>query len=93
MTPKNPSRIKNLGIAALAAQAGCVTLIVVFGALFLGMWLDSRAGTRGPYIIGMLILSVPISLFLMLRITLSLIRRIQLQPKQNLSDSPKQKEL
>jgi hypothetical protein len=76
MAGKKPSRARNLGLAALAAQAGCVTLLIVFGALLLGLWLDARAGQRGPFTIGLLVLSVPLSLFLMLRIALGAIRRI-----------------
>lgn len=71
-------RIKNLGLAAVAGQAGCWTVIIAFGALFLGLWLDSMiVGYRGPCTIGMLILSVPLSLYVMLRISLSAINRIQ----------------
>ncbi len=75
-----PSRMKNLGLAAVAAQAGCATLIIVFLALFAGLWLDSRLGQRGPCTFGLLILSVPVSLFIMLRISLGAINRIVPQP-------------
>jgi hypothetical protein len=75
-----PSRIKNLGLAVVAAQAGCATLIIVFTALFLGLWLDSRLGQRGPFTFGLVLLSVPVSLFVMLRIALAAINRMSLQP-------------
>ncbi len=77
-----PSRIKNLGLAAVAAQAGCATLIIVFGALFIGLWVDSRMGMHGPFTFGFLILSVPFSLFIMLRIALGAINRIVPQQPQ-----------
>lgn len=69
-------RLRNLGLAAVAAQAGCVTLVIVFVALFLGLWLDSLLGQRGPCTFTVLILSVPVSLFAMLRIALGAIRLI-----------------
>lgn len=75
-----PSRVKNLGLAAIAAQAGCATLVIVFFALFVGLWLDSVLGQRGPFTFGLLILSVPVSLFVMLRIALGAINRIVPQP-------------
>lgn len=79
MGGQKPSRIRNLGLAAIAGQAGCATLIIVFVALFLGLWLDSRMGQRGPFTFGLLILSVPLSLWIMLRIALGAISRIQPQ--------------
>lgn len=69
-------RVKNLSLAAVAAQAGCATLIIVFSAMFLGLWLDSQAGQRGPFTFGLLLLSVPVSLYAMLRIALGAIRLI-----------------
>jgi hypothetical protein len=70
-------RVRNLSLAAVAGQAGCVTILIVFGALFLGLWLDSQFDQRGPCTFGMLIISVPFSLYAMLRISLGAIRRIQ----------------
>lgn len=74
-----PSRARNLGLAGIAALTGCVSLIVVMAALLLGLWLDSQIGQRGPATICTLILSVPVSLFLMIRIALGLVNRIQPQ--------------
>ncbi len=76
MLKEKPSRAKNLGLAALAAQAGCATLVIVFGALLIGLWLDGQAGQRGVFAILLLVLSVPISLIVMLYIALGAIRRI-----------------
>jgi len=73
------TRIRNLAFAGVAALSGVVGLIIVFTALFLGLWLDARFGVRGPFVIGLLVLSVPISLFSMLRIALWAIRKIQPQ--------------
>jgi hypothetical protein len=90
-----PSRIKNLGLAAVAAQAGCATLIIIFAALFIGLWLDSRAGIRGPFTFGLLFLSVPFSLYIMLRIALGAINRItpQQPPKERSSEASESEEV
>jgi len=78
--PKTPlkTRAMNLTFAAVAGQAGCLTLIIVFGALLGGLWLDSQLGQSGLCVFGMLILSIPVSLFAMLRLALSAISKIQL---------------
>ncbi|MAS32775.1 MAG: hypothetical protein CL610_02135 [Anaerolineaceae bacterium] len=87
MADKKPSRIKNLGLAAVAAQAGCATLVIVFGALLIGLWLDARTGQRGVFAILLLVLSVPVSLAVMLYISLGAIRRIVPQVTEAAQDS------
>jgi hypothetical protein len=64
-------------LAAVAAQAGCVTIIIIVAALLVGLWLDAQAGRRGLFTIGLLVLSVPFTLFLMVRIALGAVNRIQ----------------
>ncbi len=76
MADRGPSRAKNLTLVVIAAQAGCATLLIVFPALFIGLWLDAQMGQRGPFTIGLLILSVPLSLYLMVRIALGAVRRM-----------------
>jgi len=74
--PHSP-RTKNLTLAGLSALTGCVSLIVVVIALFAGLFIDSLIGQRGPATICLVILSVPVSLFLMVRMALTLIGQIQ----------------
>lgn len=77
MANKKPSRIKNLGIAGISALTGCVSLIVVLGALFLGLWLDSYLGHDTRIVtLCLLAASVPLSLFIMVRMALGLIKYI-----------------
>lgn len=77
-----PSRAKNIAYAAIAGQSGCLSLLVIVGALFLGLWLDSRLGLRGPFTIGILLASIPLSLFIMVRIALASTQQLQgTQPK------------
>ena len=71
-----PSRIKNITYAALAAQGGCLSLVIIFAALLIGLWLDAQFGRRGPFTIGLLLLSVPLSLFVMVRLALRSIAQI-----------------
>lgn len=77
------SRLANITLAVVAAQSGCFTLFLVVGALLLGLWLDAQFGQRGPFTIGLLLLSVPVSLFVMVRVALGAVRRIQPPPTQN----------
>ena len=86
-------RATNLGLAAVAGQAGCVTIIIVFTALFLGLWLDAQFGQRGPFTFILLVLSIPLSLYMMLRITLGAIQRISPPPVDQKRDTSKTEEV
>ncbi len=70
-------RTINVLIAILVAQVGLVSLAIILAALFGGMWLDSRMGTRATYTIILLLASVPVSLLSMLMIARSTIKKIR----------------
>ena len=74
--PKTPSRTRNLGITGITALTGCVSLVIIFVALFIGLWLDGLLGLNGPMTICLLVLSVPISLFVMIQLALRLVKQI-----------------
>ena len=73
----NPDYMRNLALASVAGQAGCVTVTVIFLALFAGMFLDARLDTHPVFTIGLVILSVPVSLYAMIRLMLSSVASIQ----------------
>jgi MFS-type transporter involved in bile tolerance (Atg22 family) len=55
----------NLTLAGIAGQVGCLTLVIVLGAVFGGMWLDARFQTRPMITLILVIASIPVSLVLM----------------------------
>jgi len=75
--PKGPSRTRNLGITGITALTGCVSLVIIFVALFIGLTIDRLLGVRGPATICLLVLSVPVSLFLMIQIALRLVQQVE----------------
>ncbi len=68
--------MRNVALATVAGQAGCSTLILVFLALFGGMYLDAQLNTHPLFTVGLLLLSIPISLFSLFRMVLSAVSRI-----------------
>ena len=58
----------NFTLAAVIGQVGCLTLIIVLAALFGGMWLDSYFDTRPMITVGLMIVSIPVTLLVMLLI-------------------------
>jgi F0F1-type ATP synthase assembly protein I len=76
----NPDYVRNLALATVAGQAGCITVILVFAGLFGGMYLDSRLDTHPLFTIGLVMLSIPVSLYSMVRLMLSAIAAIKPSP-------------
>jgi F0F1-type ATP synthase assembly protein I len=70
----------------IGVQAGCVSVIVVIGALVVGMLLDRVIGTQYIFTVGLLLLSIPASLAAMvysvLRSTQSMRTQSSTQPTQ-----------
>ncbi|MBW4437500.1 MAG: hypothetical protein KME04_10220 [Pleurocapsa minor GSE-CHR-MK-17-07R] len=84
MSDQEPSRVKNLAYAAIAGQSGCMALFVIVIALVAGLWLDAQFGLRGPFVVGLLLMSIPVSLFFMVRLALGSVKNIPPpQPTKN----------
>ncbi len=75
--PTRRQKLINLTLAGVAAQVGCVTLIIVLAAVFGGIWLDGRFGTRPWFTIGLLVVSIPVSLAAMFVIVRAAVSRIK----------------
>jgi len=58
-------------------------LIVVVAALFAGLWLDNALKTKPLFTLLLVIGSVPVGIFLMYRVAMSIIARSRPQPKTN----------
>jgi F0F1-type ATP synthase assembly protein I len=71
--------IFNLTLAALVGQVGCLTLIIVLGAVFGGLYLDQRFGSRPWFTLVLVLGSIPISLAVMFFVARTAIRRIKTQ--------------
>jgi len=66
----------SLTLASIAGQVGLLTLVIIFLALFAGLWLDGRMDSKPMFTILLLIASVPLTVFLMFRVVRSATNRI-----------------
>ncbi len=73
----------NLTLAAVAGQVGCLTLLIVLGALVGGLWLDNQFNTRPLFTIILMVASVPVTLVVMFWVVNKATARIRNTPKQN----------
>jgi F0F1-type ATP synthase assembly protein I len=76
-TPKNKQNLTNMTIAVLAGQVGVLTLVIVLAAVFGGLALDKVLGTKPWATVGLLVLSLPVSLFLMIFIARKAVKRLK----------------
>lgn len=73
----NPDYVRNLALASVAGQAGCVSVVMIFMALFAGMFLDARLDAHPVFTVGLVLVSVPVSLYAMIRLMLSSVAAIR----------------
>lgn len=69
--PESKQRILTLTIAALVGQVGCFTLVIIMGAVLGGLWLDARFASKPAFTIGLVLLSIPVSIV----VTLYVVRK------------------
>lgn len=62
--------------SVIGVQIGCLAVIITLGALFLGLWLDGQFNTSPWLTVGLLVISMPISVFAVFRFALRAARRL-----------------
>ncbi len=92
-TLEKPSRPKsgnsrNMLLAVMVGQVGILTLIIVIAATIGGLALDRALGTKPWFTIGLLIVSVPVSIVLMVLIARKTVSKIRIDD----SNTPVRKE-
>ena len=67
--PKTRSNDRfNTILATVVGQVGCLTPIIILGALFAGLWLDRQFETKPLFTILFIVGSAPVSVFVLYRI-------------------------
>ncbi|MFN2127728.1 MAG: hypothetical protein ACK2TU_07695 [Anaerolineales bacterium] len=64
-------------LAAVTGQVGCLTSFLLVASLFGGIWLDNYFGTQPAFTIGLIILSIPITIIAMVWIVKKTTSRLQ----------------
>ena len=70
----------------IGLQVGCSAVAVTIGALLLGLWLDGQLHTRPWFTLILLILSMPVTVFLIYRLALRAARSLQAREQQQEKD-------
>jgi len=81
-------KVYNLTLAAVASQVGCLTIVIIFGALIAGLWLDRMFLTKPLFTILLMVASMPLTLYIMFRIVQGATSKIRpVIEKKNLENS------
>lgn len=67
-----------VAVAGLLGQVGCVTLLLIGVALAAGLWLDAQFNTRPLFTILLILGTVPVTLYVMVRMVLGGMSRLEL---------------
>lgn len=91
--PSGKQKILNVTVLSVAAQVGCLTIGIILGAVFLGLWLDSRLNTRPWWTIGLVLGSIPVSLVVMLFVVRLAVSKIKTQTGRAQTNQPEESDL
>jgi len=73
---KGKQTVNNITLFSVGAQVGCVTLIIVFLALFVGIGLDKFLGTKPVFIILFTLGSAPLSIFITYKLAMRAVKSV-----------------
>jgi H+/gluconate symporter-like permease len=82
----------NLTLAGIAGQVGCLTLVIVLGAVFGGLLLDARYQTRPVFTMIFLLASIPVSLAVMFFVVRLATSKIKAGPPKEISSETAQED-
>ena len=69
--------ILNTLLIVMIGQVGCLTLIIIFGSVLLGLWLDNMFGTKPVITLVLLFAGIPISVLVMLSVARRTLARLK----------------
>lgn len=75
--PRQDQASLSLTLVSLISQSGCVTVVILAVALVAGLWLDRQFDSRPLFTLLLVLGSVPVTLYLMVRILTSGLARLQ----------------
>ena len=84
--------VNALSLASMVSQIGCTTVVIVVGALLAGLWLDKMFDTRPLFTALFLLGSIPVSFYILVRISLSIAAQLTPPPSKTSRKLPPEEE-
>ena len=80
---RQPNKVFNTTLTTVIAQVGCLTPVIILGALFLGLWLDRKFESSPLFTIIFIVGSMPVSIIALFAIVRSATKRLKSETKSN----------
>jgi len=75
--PKSRNELFRTALISVTGSVGCLTVLIILGAVLGGMWLDNHFGTKPTWTITLALISIPLSVLVMVITVRVIIKRIQ----------------
>jgi F0F1-type ATP synthase assembly protein I len=69
-------------LIVMVGQVGCLTLIIILGSVFIGLWLDTMFGTKPVITLVLLFAGIPISVLVMLFVARRTLARLRIEEEK-----------
>ena len=91
--PKTRSNDRfNTILATVVGQVGCLTPIIILGALFAGLWLDRQFETKPLFTILFIVGSAPVSVYILYRIVRTATAKLKIDNQVKISEEDPDRE-
>jgi F0F1-type ATP synthase assembly protein I len=80
-------------LISTAGSVGCLTVVVILGAILGGIWLDNHFGTKPTWTLTLALISIPLSVLVMVLVVRAIIKRIQPELDKDRKNQPSQENL
>lgn len=91
---ENPRQVAlNMTLTIVAGSVGCLTLVIVLAAVFIGLMLDARFQSKPTFTLILVLGSVPISLVLMFAIVRAAVARMKTRAGESQSNAQEDRDL
>ena len=84
--------VRNMGLYSVGMQVGCVTIVIVFISLAIGLGLDSLLKTKPVFTLIFILGSAPLALFLTFKIAMRAVKNINQKPVSVATEKEPEKE-
>jgi len=74
--------ILNTLLIVMIGQVGCLTLVIILGSVFGGLWLDKTFNTKPVFTLALLLAGIPVSVWVMLVVARRTLTRLKDQAEK-----------
>lgn len=92
-TPKSRNELFKTALISVTGSVGCLTVLIILGAVLGGMWLDDHFGTKPTWTLTLALISIPLSVLVMVIVVRAIIKRIQPELDKDRKKQPSEENL